>query len=288
MTHYDVLGVEFNATPHEISRAWRAKARELHPDTGGNTEDFGRAQEAYEVLSNATSRKLYDETLIYAELLEEEQRKQREQAYGQNQQQQQQQFYPGGQQQQYYPGQGPGGEYEHWHGPTGHVNTPHNVGRATVPVYPTWVPTGFTNPLSWPKKWSIPAGVLLLVAIIWLLAWETVLPGRQGFGLRFYQLVAIVVVILGGFVFTGLTPIGGRIGMYLMASITFAPYAAAYIPAIWLFGSAYLTPVVVFLVGVELARHAHRVRQKKDPRLVLRHLPLHQAQKYEHLQQPTK
>lgn len=63
--HYENLGVEKDATPSDIKRAWRRKARELHPDKT-KTEDtkipFQKALQAYQVLSNSESRERYDKT----------------------------------------------------------------------------------------------------------------------------------------------------------------------------------------------------------------------------------
>lgn len=62
MNHYDRLGVEPNATAGEIKRAYRAKARENHPDKGGSSEEFAPIATAYEVLSDPNGRLLYDAT----------------------------------------------------------------------------------------------------------------------------------------------------------------------------------------------------------------------------------
>jgi curved DNA-binding protein CbpA len=48
-----VLGVSENASPHEIRRAYRRRARELHPDVNDDPDAawaFGELRAAYEAL----------------------------------------------------------------------------------------------------------------------------------------------------------------------------------------------------------------------------------------------
>ncbi|MDO4887160.1 MAG: molecular chaperone DnaJ [Actinomycetaceae bacterium] len=60
--HYETLGVERDASQQEIKRAYRKLARQLHPDVAGpeKAEEFKAVNEAYNVLSDEESRRLYD------------------------------------------------------------------------------------------------------------------------------------------------------------------------------------------------------------------------------------
>jgi len=64
--YYSALGVNRDATPEQIRRAYHRKARKLHPDVSeetGATELFLNIQFAYEILSDATKRAEYDQSL---------------------------------------------------------------------------------------------------------------------------------------------------------------------------------------------------------------------------------
>src|ERR687884_1458850 len=62
--YYDVLGVPRDADEATIKKSFRRLARELHPDVNAHDpqaeEKFKEAAEAYEVLSDAERRRLYD------------------------------------------------------------------------------------------------------------------------------------------------------------------------------------------------------------------------------------
>jgi molecular chaperone DnaJ len=62
--YYEILGVRRGADGDDIKKAFRQRARELHPDVNPDDPDaearFKQAAEAYEVLSDAETRRTYD------------------------------------------------------------------------------------------------------------------------------------------------------------------------------------------------------------------------------------
>jgi curved DNA-binding protein CbpA len=60
--HYSTLDVFEDASQEAIRAAYRRKAKENHPDRGGNSEKMSKINRAYETLSSAARRLNYDRT----------------------------------------------------------------------------------------------------------------------------------------------------------------------------------------------------------------------------------
>jgi curved DNA-binding protein CbpA len=69
--HYQVLGIPRHANAEEIKKAYKTLAKKYHPDVNpGNVfyeEHFKKVNQAHAVLSDATKRKAYDNTLYQLE-----------------------------------------------------------------------------------------------------------------------------------------------------------------------------------------------------------------------------
>jgi len=69
--YYETLGVKRNASAEEIRKAYRRLARKYHPDLNPGDkaaeERFKQIQEAYDVLSDARKREMYDRFGFYSE-----------------------------------------------------------------------------------------------------------------------------------------------------------------------------------------------------------------------------
>ncbi len=68
INYYKILGVNENASNHELRKAFCKRSIELHPDTTSleleeAKNKFQKVLEAYENLNNSNLRKLYDEKL---------------------------------------------------------------------------------------------------------------------------------------------------------------------------------------------------------------------------------
>jgi len=59
--YYKILEIDKKADAETIKKAYRKKAMATHPDKGGDENDFKKAAEAYEILSDPEKRKRYDQ-----------------------------------------------------------------------------------------------------------------------------------------------------------------------------------------------------------------------------------
>jgi len=66
MTHYETLGLDPSATADEITDAYRALAKVVHPDRGGDPYMFAVLTEAYDVVGDPEQRAAYDAALAAA------------------------------------------------------------------------------------------------------------------------------------------------------------------------------------------------------------------------------
>ncbi|CAE7693981.1 DNAJ1, partial [Symbiodinium pilosum] len=57
---YDLMKVEPDATEQDLRNAYKRRALALHPDKGGNEEDFKAMKYAYDVLTDPEKRTVYD------------------------------------------------------------------------------------------------------------------------------------------------------------------------------------------------------------------------------------
>ena len=69
--YYETLGVPRKADADEIRKAYRKLARKHHPDLNpgdkSSEERFKNVQEAYDVLSDAKKRQMYDQHGFYSD-----------------------------------------------------------------------------------------------------------------------------------------------------------------------------------------------------------------------------
>ncbi|KAL7522396.1 hypothetical protein ACHAWX_007175 [Stephanocyclus meneghinianus] len=75
---YAILSIPPTATPAQIQKAYRLKARETHPDKNPSPrahEQFRAVSEAFEILSDPRKKNAYDERRRWEERTKEEQRK---------------------------------------------------------------------------------------------------------------------------------------------------------------------------------------------------------------------
>ncbi len=68
ISYYKILGVNENASNHELRKAFCKLSIELHPDTTSLEKDVAKSKfqevlEAYENLNNSNLRKIYDEKI---------------------------------------------------------------------------------------------------------------------------------------------------------------------------------------------------------------------------------
>ena len=59
---YALLGIERDADERAVRTAYRRAVKTAHPDRGGDAEQFGKLQAAYDLLKDPVRRKVYDDT----------------------------------------------------------------------------------------------------------------------------------------------------------------------------------------------------------------------------------
>ncbi|MFC5444159.1 J domain-containing protein [Rhizobium halophytocola] len=59
---YMMLDIERDADDQEIKSAYRKAAKNAHPDSGGDSEQFARLQSAFDLLKDPVRRRVYDDT----------------------------------------------------------------------------------------------------------------------------------------------------------------------------------------------------------------------------------
>ena len=80
---YATLSLHPTATPAQIQKAYRLKARETHPDKNPSpnaNEEFRRVSEAFDILSDPAKKRMYDEQRRREQRLKEEQRRREQRA----------------------------------------------------------------------------------------------------------------------------------------------------------------------------------------------------------------
>lgn len=59
---YALLGIERDADEQAIRSAYRKAAKNAHPDSGGDSEQFSQLQTAFDLLKDPVRRRVYDDT----------------------------------------------------------------------------------------------------------------------------------------------------------------------------------------------------------------------------------
>jgi DnaJ-class molecular chaperone len=58
---YIVLGIDKDASAEDIKKAFKQKSKTVHPDHGGSPEEFDILKRAYEILTDVSKRRMWDE-----------------------------------------------------------------------------------------------------------------------------------------------------------------------------------------------------------------------------------
>ena len=60
MNYYDILGVNQQASPDDLKKAYKKASMQHHPDRGGDESKFKEINEAYSTLKDPQKRQQYD------------------------------------------------------------------------------------------------------------------------------------------------------------------------------------------------------------------------------------